>query len=76
MVAARHDRFRHLVQLGRTQRDVEMRGRLLQHLEDGLPRALRQTMALVDDEHPHTGTGQRHVIAQLDQQPHGVDAVV
>ena len=49
-LAARDDRGEHLVALGRREDELHVGRRLLQRLEEGVPRRAREHVAFVDDE--------------------------
>ena len=66
-VAAVDDRGRHLVRLGRGQHEHHVPGRLLQRLQERVPRGGGQHVRLVKDVHAARAAHrrQRHVLAQL-----------
>ena len=74
-LAARQDRHRHLVHLGRRQQEFDVRGRLFQRLEQRVERRRRHHVHFVDDvdleARRHRGIAHR-----LGHLAHAVDAVV
>ena len=72
VLAARTDRGRHLVRLGGGEHEGDIRGRLLDRLQQGVEGRGRQHVHLVDDVHPGAGRARRKhdLIAQLTDVVH------
>ena len=74
-LAARLDRLRDLVRLGRAEDELHMRRRLLHRLEEGVERRRRQHVDFVDDVDAELAAGRREAGAR-DQVARIVDAAV
>ncbi len=74
-LAARLDRLRDLVGLGRAEDELHMRRRLLHRLEEGVERRRRQHVDFVDDVDAEPAAGRREAGAR-DQVARIVDAAV
>ena len=74
-LAAREHGNRHLADLGRRENELDVRRGLLERLQKGIERALREHVDLVDDENLVAGH-HRLVARALDDLAHVVDAGV
>ena len=74
-LAPRQDRDRDLVDLGRREDELHVRRRLLERLQERVPRVLREHVDLVHDEDLEA-VARRPVGQALLEPPHLVDAVV